>query len=253
MGGRLALQGLRDATGRADLDGVRSEFAAVHAAYAKAGRAAKWPVSIVVEEMPIMGATQSRPNEGHLIHLSLRATKSDMLAGLIAHEMGHIARTEAGHPSHDRRVHDAAMARVTVPRAFARGFPRLARSAIGHVEDIYADDLAIPLVIGERSRGFFADWIRNAMAMSGNAWDEVFGLLDIAFSLGNLERHGLVKGSDPLSKEATEFAKVRGIRSLDALTAAYRDLPDPVTSDKCEDILVDLLRTAMAELRSRPA
>ena len=244
---------LRDATRQADLDSVRSDFDSVEAAYGKAGRAAKWPISIVVEEMPIMGATQSRPNEGHLIHLSLRATKSDMLAGLIAHEMGHIVRTEAGHPSHDRRVHERAMARVTVPRAFARGFPRLARSAIGHVEDVYADDFAIPLVLGERSRGFFAEWIRNAMGMGGSAWDEVFGLLDIAFSLGNLERHGLVKASDPLSAEAGAFGKARGFRSLDALTSSYRDLPDPVTIEGCEDILVDLLRTAMAELRSRPA
>lgn len=206
-----------------------------------------------MEQMPIMGATQSRLNEGHRIHVSLRAARGEMLAGLIAHEVGHIVRTEAGHPSHNRLVHDRARARVTVPRGFARGWPRLARSAIGHVEDVYADDYAIPLAIGERSREFFAEWVRNAMAMAGSPWDEVFGVLDIAFSLGNLERHGLVKVTDPLSTEAKAFANARGIRSLEAMTVLYRDLPDPVTDRACEDVLVDLLRTTLDELRKRPA
>jgi hypothetical protein len=228
-------------------------YEAVEAAFAKAGRPPAWPVSIVVEQMPIMGATQSRPKEGHLIHVSLRAARGEMFEGLIAHEMGHIARTEAGHPSHNRLVHERAIARVTVPRGFSRGFPRLARSAIGHVEDIYADDYAIPLAIGERSREFFAEWVHSAMAMAGGPWDDVFGLLDIAFSIGNLERHGLLEAPDPLNQEAREFARSRGLRSLDAQTALYRDLPDPVTDPECEDILVDLLRTALDELRKRPA
>jgi len=232
---------------------VRAAYLSVESAFAKAGRGPKWPVSVVVEQMPIMGATQSKLGEGHLIHVSLRAASGDMVAGLIAHEMGHIARTEAGHPSHTKIVHDRAIARVTVPRGFSRGFPRLARSAINHVEDVYADDYAISFALGERSREFFGEWIRNAMAMGGSPWEEVFGLLDIAFSLGNLERHGLAKGSDPLSKEAKEWAAGRRIRSLAELTALYRDLPDPVAEPACEEILVELLRTSLAELRNRPA
>ena len=200
-----------------------------------------------------MGATQSRPGEGHLVHVSLQAAESTMLDGLIAHEMGHVVRTEARHPSHNKLVHDRAVARVEVPRAFARGFPRLARAAIGHAEDVYADDLAIPLTLGERSRPFFAEWVRNAMAMAGNGWDEVFGALDIAFSLGNLERHGLLGPRDPLRREANAFAEGRKIVSLDALTGTYRDLPEPVTDRECEDRLAELLRTALGELLRRPA
>ncbi len=225
----------------------------MEAAYAGAGQAAKWPVSVVVERMPIMGATQSRVGEGHRMHVSLQATESTMLEGLIAHEMSHIVRTEARHPSHNKLVHERAVARVAVPRAFARGFPRLARAAIGHVEDIYADDLAIPLVVGERSRPFFAEWVRNAMAMAGNGWDDVFGALDIAFSLGNLERHRFLGPRDPLRREAKEFADRRRIASLDALTAVYRDLPEPVSNRGCEDLLAGLLTVAVDELRNRPA
>jgi len=232
---------------------VRAAYDAVEAAFERAGHGPKWPVSLVIERMPIMGATQSRVNGGHLIHVSLQAAASEMVAGLIAHEMGHIARTEARHPSHNKVVHDRALARVRVPRSFGRGFPRLARSAIGHVEDIYADDYAIPLTIGERSRDFFAEWVRNAIARTGDRWEEVFGALDIAFSLGNLERHGLIGGTDPLRAGARDFAAARGIRSLEALTTLYRDLPDPVTDEACEDILAGLLRTTLDELRSRPA
>src|SRR3989442_1327162 len=150
--------------------------------------------------MEIMGATQSRLPVDHLIHVSLRAAKSDLLAGLIAQEMGHIARRESRHPSHDHEVHNRAMARVTVPRAFSRGFPRIAHAAINHVEDIYADDYAMTVIGTDRARGFFAEWVNNAVAMAadGNRWAEVSGALDIAFSLGNLGRHHLLPADDPL-------------------------------------------------------
>ena len=232
---------------------MRAAYDAVEAAYAKAGHAPTWPVSLVVEPMPIMGATQSRAGRGHLIHVSLQAAESAMASGLIAHEMGHIVRTEAGHPSHDRTVHDRALARVTVPRAFARGFPRVARSAIGHVEDIYADDYAIPLMVGGRSREFFGEWARNATRTAGDRWDEVFGALDIAFSIGNLDRHRLLEGDDPLRGLASDFAAGHGIRSLGELTTIYRDLPDPTSSEACEDLLAGLVRTVLGELRARPA
>ena len=230
---------------------MQRAYESVEAAYAKMGRAPKWPVSLVVENMEIMGATQSHLGEGHVIHVSLRAARSEMLAGLIAHEMGHIARTEAHHPSHDPEVHERAMGRVSVPRGFGRGFPRLAHAAINHVEDIYADDYAMKVIGTDRARGFFAEWVENAvgMAADGNRWVEVSGALDIAFSLGNLARHGLLPADDPLRREAAGFAKTHGVSSLDSLTALYRDLPDPVTARECEDILAELLETVVDELR----
>ena len=223
----------------------------MEAAYAKLGRAPKWPVSIVVEEMEIMGATQSRLPVDHLIHVSLRAAKSDLLAGLIAHEMGHIARTESRHPSHDPEVHNRAMARVTVPRAFSRGFPRIAHAAINHVEDIYADDYAMTVIGTDRARGFFAEWVNNAAAMAadGNRWAEVSGALDIAFSLGNLGRHRLLPADDPLWREAKAFSKAHTTPSLDPLIALYRDLPEPISAKACEDLLAGLLKTVVEELK----
>ena len=230
---------------------MRRAYEAVEAAYGKLGVAPKWPVSLVVENMEIMGATQSRAGVGHLIHVSLRAAGSEMLAGLIAHEMGHIARTETGHPSHDPKIHERAMARVRVPAAFRRGFPRLAHNAINHVEDIFADDYSMTVIGTDRARGFFGEWVENAssIAAAGTRWDEVAGALDIAFSLGNLARHKLLPANDPLRAEAKAFAKAHTIESLDALTALFRDLPDPVSEAKCEGILVTLLETTLRELQ----
>ncbi len=234
---------------------VRRAYESVQAAYAKLGVAPQWPVSLVVENMEIMGATQSRPGGGHLIHVSLRAAKSEMLAGLIAHEMGHIARTEARHPSHNPTIHDRAMARLRVPPGFRRGFPRLAHNAINHVEDIYADDYAMTVIGTDRAHGFFAEWVGNAasIAAAGTRWDEVAGALDIAFSLGNLARHRLLRANDPLRREAETFAKTHGIEALDALTALFRDLPDPVSDAECEEILVTLLETTLRELQRASA
>ena len=234
---------------------MRRAYESVEAAYAKLGVAPQWPVSLVVENMEIMGATQSRVDVGHLVHVSLRAARSEMLAGLIAHEMGHIARTEARHPSHNPTIHDRAIARVRVPAGLRRGFPRLAHNAINHVEDIYADDYAMAVIGTDRARGFFAEWVGNAAALaaSGNRWDEVAGALDIAFSLGNLARHRLLPANDPLRRDAKAFAKAHGIDTLDELTALFRDLPDPLSDAECEAILVTLLETTVRELQRVPA
>ncbi len=93
-----------DRTGKADPGGVRAAYLDVEARYAARHLGIRWPVHLKVVSMPIMGATKS-VRRTHTLYMSLRAARSEMADGLLAHEMGHMLRTEARHPSHDPAVH----------------------------------------------------------------------------------------------------------------------------------------------------
>ncbi len=233
-----------DSTGRADLDLAKGTWRDVVARYARIGVELSRPVSLVIEGMPIMGATQST-RDGHRLHIAAHAVASGMLDGLMAHEMGHMVLTERRHPSHREEVHRLAMAGVDVP-AGRRGFGGVAREAINHVQDVYADDLAIHVIHDDRRiAAFFSDWVRNS-ARPGPSWPATLGNgVSVAFALGNLDRHRIPpeRGAE---YQAQGFAASIGIGDLlDDLTRAYRDLPITYDEEPVERAIRDVL-TAIA-------
>src|SRR3989440_12285722 len=78
---------------------VKAAFEAVETRYAELGHPLHRPVSAEIVAIPIMGASKSLKDR-HTLYVSVRAVESGLLDGLIAHEAGHILRTEAGHTSH---------------------------------------------------------------------------------------------------------------------------------------------------------
>ena len=75
-----------DETGEADVDFAMKTLNEVAGRYGRLGLEVTRPVTLVLENMPIMGATETTPS-GFRVHLGVHAVKSGMLDGLIAHEM----------------------------------------------------------------------------------------------------------------------------------------------------------------------
>jgi len=105
-----------DRSGRGGTRKVKATFEEVAARYAERGHTVSWPVSAEIVSMAIMGATKSK-DSAHTLFVSVRAVESGLLDGLIAHEMGHMLRTESGHPSHSAEVFRALSREVRIPRA----------------------------------------------------------------------------------------------------------------------------------------
>ena len=174
--------------------------------------------------MPIMGATKSASGH-HTLFASLEAARSSALDGLLAHEMGHMIRTETRHPSHDPAVLRALGKQVRMPRA---GLQALSE-AFNHVQDIYADDLAFRSGFDSRAYEFFRAWIQgNSGRRAPDPWANVSRSVTNGFSLGNLERHGLLAEDDPLWSVARDFDRRAGLRTVDGFAALFASLPpDP--------------------------
>jgi len=211
-----------DRTRRADVDDVRATFEDVERRLAAHGLRVAWPVEVEIVSMPIMGATKST-NGRHTLFASLDAVRSDALDGLLAHEMGHMIRTETRHPSHDPAVYKAMGKAVRVPR---EGLQALGE-AFNHVQDIYADDLAFLSGFDGRAREFFRVWIEgNSRRRSRDPWTNVSRSVTNGFALGNLRRHGLLADDDPLRDTARDFDRRAGFDALDGFTELFATLPE---------------------------
>jgi hypothetical protein len=217
-----------DRSGKGDPELVRSTFVDVERRLRAAGFRIAWPVSAEIVRADIMGATRS--SEGlHELSISIWALRSGMLDGLIAHEAGHMIRTEAGHPSHDAKVYGEIGNQLRVP---SESVPVL-REAFNHVQDIYADDIAFSVGIADRAYEFFASWIDGHVKDSDSAgWKDIGKSVSNGFALGNLVRHRLLTADDPLWSRARAFDQSVGLASVDGFAAFFADLPpDPTVSE----------------------
>ena len=243
---RSVLSAVVDRTGRGGTRKVKEAFEEVERRYAAKGHEVRWPVSSEIVSMPIMGATKSA-GSAHTLFVSRRAVESDMLDGLIAHEMGHMLRTEARHASHDPEVFRALPREVRIPRSAGEAFDQ----AFNHIQDIYADDLAF-LVFGEDAGGrvyeFFASWVEgNGNQRGGDRWRNIGLAASSGFAIGNLVRHGLIEPSDPLWKRARAFDAQAGLSTVDALVRFYANLsvdPSPAAFIGEVKALADLMTRA---------
>ena len=224
-----------DRTRHADVADVRTTFADVERRLAAHDLRVTWPVDVEVVSMPIMGATKST-NGHHTLFASLDAVRSDALDGLLAHEMGHMIRTETHHPSHDPAVYTLMAKTVRVPR---EGLQALGE-AFNHVQDIYADDLAFLSGFDGRAREFFRVWIEgNSQRRDRARWKNVSRSVTNGFALGNLRRHRLLETDDPLWETARAFDRRAGLDAVEEFTDFFATLPD----DPAAAVIVDRVKS----------
>lgn len=230
-----------DRTRRADVKDARSTFQDVERRLAAHDLRVMWPVAVEVVSMPIMGATKSVKGR-HTLFASLDAVRSNALDGLLAHEMGHMIRTEARHASHDPAIYEVMGKAVRIPRA---GLQALGE-AFNHVQDIYADDLSFLAGFDGRAYEFFRVWIEgNSRRRSQDRWQDVSRSVTNGFALGNLRRHRLLEADDPLWVLARGFDQRSGFEAVDGFAKYFATLPpDPAPAAFVER--VKFLATSMS-------
>ena len=210
---------------------MKAAFEAVETRYAELGHTLQRPVSGEIVAIPIMGASKSLKDR-HTLYVSSRAVESGLVDGLIAHEVGHMLRTEARHPSHSPEVYRLIAKEVRIPRAAEAAFGQ----AFNHVQDVYADDLAFPVFAGEdgrRAYDFFAGWVENNASMrSKNRWQNLGLAASNGFAIGSLVRHGLITAEDKLWDRARAFDREAGFQAVDALVDFYAKLPESPSPDQ---------------------
>ncbi len=243
----VVLTSVVDRTGQVNPDDVRGTFEEVERKFAAHALRIAWPVAIEIVRMPIMGATKSAKGH-HTLYASLDAFRSNAFDGLLAHEAGHMIRTETRHPSHDPAVFGRMGRSVRVPR---EGLQALGE-AFNHVQDIYADDLSFLTGFEDRAHEFFRVWIEgNSRTRSKDRWTNVSRSVTNGFALGNLRRHGLLAVGDPLLTRARNFDRRVGFEAVDGFAEFFATLPPDPTVETFVDRVGALAASMTRAARSR--
>jgi hypothetical protein len=165
------------------------------------------PVTVRVTADPDERTRVSHDAEGHHLTISRQAATSAMARELALHEFAHMHHHERGHPSHTQSTKEAiylALAGHSVERRKLTHCYQIAN----HMKDIYADDVWMAMVSGEKLVSFLESGLVAAVAdrPGGQAgWtrltpaaDPEITAVNAAFALALVERHDLVAEDHPL-------------------------------------------------------
>ena len=127
------------------------------------------------------------------------------LEALVAHELSHVYRSVSGHPSHNFKLLSETVNSFISNKDISFN-KEVLFDAINHIEDIYADDVGINVLLarGESKREFLqlfgqslTDWVSetpNSISDYGNnpsrlRWSNASTLLSNSFAIATMERH----------------------------------------------------------------
>ena len=157
-------------------------------------------VTLDVEpQLAIMGYAK-KEGETHRIMISEWALDSEMLGGLVLHELSHVYFTERGASSHDSRILEEVLGGLKDKDGLRDKETELLVDAFNHLQNVLVDDVVFD-VMEEKERSmtkrFFAEWISDRP--SGDPVTDAGLLCRNAFAVASLKRRKLadwtVRGS----------------------------------------------------------
>lgn len=203
---------------------------------------------VINDNLGFMGYTV-QTNGGYKIVVAGHAVSSNLIEGLLLHEMSHIFRMESLHASHYDKILDNVLNGIVVKHKIS-GERRLQmlHQAVNHVQDLYADDIAFKVIeeknitTTETMKKFFLEWIKDEPAESADQkWTNAAMMLNNAFALSNMRRHGLLVG-EATEKNEKFLSKVGDIsESFPNFYSFMTSLKEDVDGKSFEKQLTDYL------------
>ena len=130
------------------------------------------------------------------------ALDSDMLNGLILHELAHIYFTEINSPSHQSEIINEVMSHVVEQEGLNKLEAKSLNEGFNHLQNIIVDDIVFQLMDNERERkliqNFFVTWMSDEP--TGNNLIDASLLARNAFALASLKRRSFLDESSQLSQ-----------------------------------------------------
>lgn len=198
----------------------------------RAGFVIDQDVSVVVDEnLPFMGYTSRQPRS-HTIVVSGFSVKSAMLKGLLIHELSHVYRNITNHPSHNERIITPLAGSFSNQHKLDADYQReILHQVINHVQDLYADDISMKVLVNGNSglfdskqlEEFFIEWIKEEPVKPSAArrgqWVNGAMMLSNCFALSNMQRHDI--GDDKLRAKSKSGTFLRRINPEAAQKFGY--------------------------------
>jgi len=160
------------------------------------GFVVKSPVTLSVDPKLAMMGYARKEDQWHQIVISEWALDSEMLGGLILHELAHIYFTERGAYSHDGELLEEVLRGLREHEGLSAKETELLIDAFNHLQNILVDDIVFA-VMGEKeletAKRFFAEWVSDRP--SGDPVLDAALLTRNAFAVASLKRRKLFEES----------------------------------------------------------
>ncbi|MDV3243817.1 MAG: DUF5781 family protein [Nitrososphaerales archaeon] len=168
------------------------------------------PVSLSIDsKLAIMGYAR-KEGRAHKIVISDWALDSEMLGGLVLHELAHIYFTERGAHSHDSEMLEGMLQEIKDNEDLRAKETEHLIDAFNHLQNILVDDVVFAVMQDkelEMARRFFAEWVSDRP--SGDPVMDAALVCRNAFAIASLKRrHLLDKESEMIHRNA---AFLRGL------------------------------------------
>ncbi len=163
-------------------------------------------VSLSVDSnLTIMGYAR-KEGEGHAIVISEWALDSEMLGGLVLHELAHIYFTEKGAHSHDGEILEEILEGMKEREGLREKETEYLIDSFNHLQNIIVDDVVFDVMEGrerEMTKKFFSEWVSEKP--SGEPMLDAALLCRNAFATASLKRRGLLDAGSDMQYRNREF------------------------------------------------
>ncbi len=169
---------------------------------AKAGYRVRSKVRLLVDpNLDIMGYANEEEGVQHIV-IAEWALQSEMLGGLLFHELAHIYHTEKRSPSHKVKATNAIITEFSQREGLNERETGYLVEGFSHLQNVMVDDIVFAAMEeSERiqAQRFFSGWLTEAP--SGYPIVDASALARNAFAIASLERHELLREDDPNARE----------------------------------------------------
>jgi hypothetical protein len=168
----------------------------------KSGFHVRSKVRLLVDpNLDIMGYANEEDGIQHIV-VAEWALQSEMLGGLLFHELAHIYHTERRSPSHKFKVTNAIITEFSKREGLNERETGYLVEGFNHLQNVIVDDIVFKVMLESERRqavGFFSGWLTEAP--SGYALVDAAALARNAFAMASVKRHNLLDENDPQGKE----------------------------------------------------
>ena len=180
----------------------------------RSGYTVKSHVVLDVEpNLAIMGYAR-KDGSVHKIMISEWALDSEMLGGLVLHELAHIYFTERGASSHDSGILERVLEGLKARDGLRAKETEYLIDAFNHLQNVLVDDVVFAVMEEnerEMTRRFFAEWVSDRP--SGEPVTDAGLLCRNAFAVASLKRRGLFEERSEMYYRNSSFVSALGPRS----------------------------------------
>jgi hypothetical protein len=169
---------------------------------AKAGYRVRSKVRLLVDpKLDIMGYATEEEGIQHIV-IAEWALQSEMLGGLLFHELAHIYHTEKRSPSHKFKVTNAIITEFSQREGLNERETGYLVEGFNHLQNVIVDDIVFAAMEESERRQaqrFFSGWLTESP--SGYPLVDASALARNAFAVASLRRQNLLDEDEPQAKE----------------------------------------------------